>query len=337
MRHSRTSTEALLRRIWRQRGAAALLLPFAWLFYLLSWVRRVLYGLGIFRSWRLPVPVVVVGNITVGGAGKTPLILYLAQRLTEMGHQPGIVSRGYGASAGNVREILDDSVLEDAGDEALLLKWRSGIPLFVGHDRAAAAHALLAAYPECQLILCDDGLQHYALRRDLEIAVIDRRGFMNGWLLPAGPLREPASRLAEVDACVLNESSLAIKADIPTFRMRLIGQRFVLLGDEARQCDAAELRNMRLAAFAGIGEPQRFFDHLTQLGLSFEPHAFADHHRYCAGDFAVEVDAILTTEKDAVKCANLTQLPIWVLPVDAVLEPDLAQFVLEKINGCAPA
>ena len=312
-------------------------MPFAWLFFLLSGVRRILYRFGIFRSWRLPVPVVVVGNITVGGAGKTPLILHLAQRLTAMGCQPGIVSRGYGAGAANEREVFVDSAVEDAGDEALLLKRQGGVPVFVGHDRAAAAHALLAAYPQCQLILCDDGLQHYALQRDLEIAVIDRRGFMNGWLLPAGPLREPASRLAEVDACVLNESSLAIKADVPMFRMRLVGGRFVLLGDASRQCDAATLRNLRLSAFAGIGEPQRFFDHLSRLGLSFEPHAFADHHRYCAKDFAVEADAILTTEKDAVKCANLTQLPIWVLPVDAVVEPDLAKFILEKLDGFASA
>ncbi|CAG4883862.1 lipid A 4'kinase [Georgfuchsia toluolica] len=337
MRPSRAGAEAFLHRIWLQRGIAALLLPFAWLFFLLSGARRALYRFGIFSSRRLPVPVVVIGNISVGGAGKTPLILHLAQCLTAMGCRPGIVSRGYGAGAVDAREVYVDSAVDDAGDEALLLKRRSGVPVFVGHDRAAAAHALLVAYPQCQLILCDDGLQHYALQRDLEIAVIDRRGFMNGWLLPAGPLREPPSRLGEVDACVLNEASLAIAADVPVFRMSLVGTHFTLLGDATRQCDVAALRNLRLHAFAGIGEPQRFFDHLSRLGLSFVPHVFSDHHRYCAEDFGVEADAILTTEKDAVKCLNLTQLPIWVLPVDAVLEPDLARFVLEKINGCAPA
>lgn len=337
MRPSRTSAEAFLSRIWRQRGVAALLLPFALLFFLLSSVRRGGYRFGIFRSRRLPVPVVVIGNITVGGAGKTPLIIHLAQRLTAMGCQPGIVSRGYGSAAAKEREVWVDSKVEDVGDEALLLKGRAGIPIFVGRNRAATAHALLAAYPQCQLILCDDGLQHYALGRDIEIAVIDRRGFMNGWLLPAGPLREPVARLAEVDACVLNEASVAIRADVPMFRMRLAGKRFILLGDAARQCDASELRHLRLAAFAGIGEPQRFFDHLSLLGLTFEPHAFADHHCYCSDDFAVKVDAILTTEKDAVKCAGLTQLPIWVLPVDAVVEPDLAKFVLEKLDGLASA
>lgn len=312
-------------------------MPFALLFFLLSGARRALYQFGIFRSRRLPVPVVVIGNITVGGAGKTPLILHLVQRLAAMGCQPGIVSRGYGAGLSKAREVCADSAVGDTGDEALFLKRRSGVPVFIGHDRAAAAHALLAAYPHCQLILCDDGLQHYALQRDLEIVVIDRRGLMNGWLLPAGPLRESAARLAEVDACVLNGASIAIKADIPMFCMRLVGERFVLLGDAAQQCDAFALRNLRLHAFAGIGEPQRFFDHLSLLGLCFEPHAFADHHRYCAEDFAIEADAILTTEKDAVKCAGLTQLPIWVLPVDAVVEPDLGRFILEKLDGLAPA
>lgn len=313
------------------------MLPVAWLFFLVTSLRRALYRSGIFRSRRPPVPVVVIGNITVGGAGKTPLILHLAQRLAEMGCRPGIVSRGYGANLANPREVGINDAVEEVGDEALLLRRRSGMPVFVGRDRVAVASALLAAYPQCQLILCDDGMQHYALRRDLEIAVIDRRGLMNGWLLPAGPLREPASRLAEVDACVLNETSVTIRVEVPLFRMRLAGRRFALLGDVARQCDASDLYPMRLAAFAGIGEPQRFFDHLSRLGLSFEAHAFADHHRYRAEDFVIEVDAILTTEKDAVKCAGLTQIPIWVLPVDAEVEPDLAKFILEKLDGLASA
>ncbi len=282
-------------------------------------------------------PVVVIGNITVGGAGKTPLILHLTQRLAAMGYQAGIVSRGYGAGTSTPREVMADSTVGDVGDEAFLLKRRSGAPVFVGHHRAATARALLAAYPQCSLILCDDGLQHYALQRDLEIAVIDRRGLMNGWLLPAGPLREPASRLASVNACVLNGASLAIKAEVPMFQMQVIGRRFSLLGNPYQRCEAADLRRLRLHAFAGIGEPQRFFDHLTALGLKFEPHAFADHYRYRAEDFAVEADAILTTEKDAVKCAGLTALPIWVLPVDAVVKPDLASFILGILDGRSSA
>ncbi len=334
---SRTSTESFLRRIWRQRGAAALLLPIALCFTLLSAARRTLYRLGIFKSRRLPVPVVVIGNITVGGSGKTPLILHLAQSLSQSGYLAGIVSRGYGSDEADAREVFANSDASRVGDEALLLKRRCGLPVFVGHDRFAAGSALLAAYPHCQLILCDDGLQHYRLWRDVEIAVLDRRGLMNGWMLPAGPLREPVSRLAEVDACVLNETSVAIRAEVATFRMRLEGNRFLLLGDPAQTASSAALAGLRLHAVAGIGEPQRFFDHLRALGLVFSAHAFADHHRYTVGDFDVDADAILTTEKDAVKCAGLTTLPIWVLPVDAVVEPDLARFILEKINGSAPA
>jgi tetraacyldisaccharide 4'-kinase len=338
LRLSRTSTEAFLRRFWLQRGfATLLLLPVARLFRLTIRLRRNFYRTQLFASYRLPVPVVVIGNITVGGAGKTPLILYLAQRLAGMGYLPGIVSRGYGAGLSDAREVLIDSAVENVGDEALLLKRRSGVPIFVGNNRVAAARALLEAHPQCQLILCDDGLQHYALQRDIEIAVIDRRGFMNRLLLPAGPLREPISRLREVDACVLNESSVVLAVDKPTFRMRLSGKRFTLLGDPNHECEAADLRKLHLHAFAGIGDPQRFFDQLSRLGLHFQSHAFADHHRYSADDFKIKADAILTTEKDAVKCIGLTPLPIWVLPVDAVVEPDLARFVLEKLDGLAPA
>lgn len=340
MRPSRNRAEAFLRRLWRQRGLATLLLPFALLFYFAATIRRALYRSRLLESRRLPVPVVVIGNLTAGGAGKTPLVLYLAQRLAAAGRRPGIVSRGYGARRSDAREVRNDSAPDEVGDEALLIKQRSDVPVFVGHKRATAGQALLAAYPDCDVILCDDGLQHYALERDVEIAVIDRRGFMNGWMLPAGPLREPVSRLQGLDACVLNQSSVAILAAVPQFRMRLAGSRFHLLGDPAQRGTAKDLAGKRLHAFAGIGEPQRFFDHLQQLGLRFTAHAFADHHDYRLEDFAVPGDAILVTEKDAVKCARYraqVALPIWVLPVDAVVDPDLARFVLEKLDGFAPA
>jgi tetraacyldisaccharide 4'-kinase len=339
LRPSRTSAEVFLRRVWRQRGLATLLLPVAFLFQSLVGIRRALYGTRLLESHRLPVPVVVIGNITTGGAGKTPLILHLAQSLAAMGCRPGIVSRGYGARRGDAREVHAESTPEEVGDEALLVKLRAGVPVFVGHRRADAGRALLAAYPDCDLLLCDDGLQHYALERDVEIAVIDRRGFMNGWMLPAGPLREPLSRLASVDACVLNQSSVAILADVPMFRMRLAGSRLYLLVDPGRQCEARDLTKLRLHAFAGIGEPQRFFDHLSGLGLRFEPHSFADHYDYQLEDFVVDGDAILMTEKDAVKCARYRQLsiPIWVLPVDAAVDPDIARFILEKLDGFASA
>jgi tetraacyldisaccharide 4'-kinase len=335
---SRRNTEAVLRSIWQSRGLAALLLPAALLFLLIGLLRRSLYRHGALSVVRLRVPVVVIGNITVGGAGKTPLVLHLAARMTAAGRKVGILTRGYGAPAGHAREVLKDGSAADVGDEALLLKRRLGnVPVFVGHRRVDAGQALLAAYPECDLILCDDGLQHYALHRDIEIAVFDRRGVMNGWLLPAGPLREPMWRLTEVDALVLNDVILDLADGPPQYRMSLKGECFYRLDEPAQFRSVAELKTLCLHAVAGIGEPQRFFDHLNELGLKFEAHAFADHHRYNSTDLDFSGDAILATEKDAVKCAGLTSLPIWVLPVDAELEPDLARFVLEKLDGSAPA
>jgi tetraacyldisaccharide 4'-kinase len=341
---SRRSADVLA-RLWRARGPGALLLsPLALLFALLARVRRTAYRRGWFAVERLPVPVVVVGNIIAGGAGKTPLTLWLAQRLRAAGRRPGIVSRGYGRDSGDVVAVkvgAGGTVVEAVGDEPLLLAQRSGCPVFVGADRAAAARALLAAHPDCDLILCDDGLQHYRLARDIEIAVVDRRGLLNGWPLPAGPLREPAQRLRAVDALVLNGEAVAPVAGVPTFRMRLAGARFHRLGDPSSICAPDELRGLRLHAVAGIGEPQRFFDHLAALGLRCAHHAFPDHYRYTAADLNFPGDAILTTEKDALKCAGLAAPPIWVLPVEAMIEPDLARFVLdilEKNNdGPAPA
>lgn len=332
---SRSRSEGLT-AVWAGRGPLAwLLLPAGLLFFLIAALRRLAYRLGLQRRERLPVPVVVVGNIVAGGAGKTPLTMWLAQRLAALGRRPGIVSRGYGRGDDGVREVGCGDTATSVGDEPLLLARRAGCPVCVGRDRVAAAQALLAAHPECDLILCDDGLQHYRLQRDLEIAVVDRRGLLNGWPLPAGPLREPASRLAAVDALVLHDTEMT--AAVPVFRMHLEGARFHRLDDLGVTAMPADLAALRLHAVAGIGEPQRFFDHLAALRLKFLPHAFPDHHRYVAGDLAFDGDALLTTEKDALKCAGLTTLPIWVLPVDAVVEPDLARFVLEKLDGSAPA
>ncbi|MDO8959578.1 MAG: tetraacyldisaccharide 4'-kinase [Rhodocyclaceae bacterium] len=328
----------MLTDLWRTRGFAALaLLPIGLLFVLLSHLRRAGYRLGLIQSVRLPVPVIVIGNIIAGGAGKTPLTLWLAQQLAALGRKPGIVSRGYGGNSKAARKVGAGATAAEVGDEPLLLARRANCPVYVGIDRVVAAQALLAAHPECDLILCDDGLQHYALARTVEIAVIDRRGLMNGWPLPAGPLREPKGRLKEVDALVLNGAATAPVADVPVFMMRLEGDRFYRLDAPSVTCTASDLAGRQLHAVAGIGEPQRFFDHLAGLGLHCETHAFPDHHRYTRADFAFAGDAILMTEKDALKCAGLTPLPIWVLPVAARIEPDLARFVLEKIDGPAPA
>lgn len=303
-------------------------------------LRRALYRTGMLQRERMPVPVVIVGNISVGGTGKTPLVIELALEMRARGRHPGIVSRGYRGDSGDVLEVTAGSDPGIVGDEPLLLARHGACPVFVDRDRVAAARSLLARYPECDLIIADDGLQHYRLERDVEIALVDERGVMNGWALPAGPLREPLSRLAQVDALVLNGTAVS---PAPTFAgavfsMRLLGERFHRLDAPSTTCSAADLTGARLHAVAGIGAPQRFFDYLTGMGLSFSGHPFADHHDFCAEDLDFAGDAILTTEKDAVKLARLClPLPVWVLPVTAEIKPDLAAFVLEKLNGRPPA
>jgi tetraacyldisaccharide 4'-kinase len=317
-----------------------LLFPFSLLFRILVATRRALYRTGILPSERLPVPVVVVGNITVGGSGKTPLVIHLALALHALGRRPGIVSRGYRGDSNDVVEVFPGSDPTICGDEPLLLACRGGCPVFVGRDRSAAARALLAAHPECDLILADDGLQHYRLQRDVELAVFDQRGAMNGWCLPAGPLREPLARLAEVDAVICNGSAVppGLTFGRPAFRLQLRAERLRRLDDSLIECAPADLAGKKLHAVAGIGAPERFFEQLQAMGLNFTAHSFADHHDYRSADLAFGGDAILTTEKDAVKLKRLSSpLPVWVLPVTAEVSPDLAAFVLEKLNGRPPA
>lgn len=287
------------------------------------------------RPERLAVPVIVVGNITVGGAGKTPLTLWLAGQLKARGWRPGIVSRGYGGKSALPRAVLADSVAVDVGDEPILLARRSGVPVWVGRDRVAAGRDLLAAHPEVNVILCDDGLQHYRLTRDVELAVFDGRGIGNGWRLPVGPLREPLSRLGLVDAVVCNglpDDRLPLVP--PRFEMQLRAGEFYRLDDPRQRCSPRQLAGSNLHALAGIGDPERFFRTLDALGLVFERHPFPDHHAYSAADLAFADGAVLLmTEKDAVKCAGLTVGETWVLPVEAELSPALIDLILEKLRG----
>jgi tetraacyldisaccharide 4'-kinase len=332
---------------WSRRGLLAwLLLPFALLFGALSALRRLLYRLGVLKSVRLPRPVIVVGNITVGGAGKTPLTLYLAAELAARGYSPGIVSRGYGgraSEAGAMRQVAATDEAAEVGDEPLLMAQRGICPVWIGRDRAAAGAALLAAHPECDVILCDDGLQHYRLARDVEIVVMDGRGAGNGWLLPSGPLREPLSRLNRVDALVMNGGGAAPSSGAPVFAMHLTGKVFCKLGDPGCTREARDFAGLKLHALAGIGHPQRFFNHLARLNLHPQCHAFPDHHPYVLSDikniFGVEV--LFMTEKDGVKCAALAPafapVDAWILRVEAEPDPALMQHILEKLNGRPPA
>jgi tetraacyldisaccharide 4'-kinase len=347
---SRANFLQSLPRLWfQERLSPALLplLPLSWLFRGLVAIRCFLYRRGVLPSVALPVPVVVVGNLTVGGSGKTPLVLWLAQRLLERGRHPGIISRGYGSEGGDsgvIQPVFPASDAARVGDEPLLLARRSGVPVFVGRDRVTAGGALLAAHPECDVLLSDDGLQHYRLARCVEIAVFDRRGVGNGRLLPAGPLREPVRRLNDVTAVVLNGGSAKVNpAGVPCFSMRLVGQRFVALGDSRETCLAADLKGKSLHALAGIGDPSRFFSQLSGLGLEFSKHPFPDHRAYSAEDLSFAREGVLLmTEKDAVKCAGLTLSEAWVLPVEAHIDdaPDgtsLLDRIVEKLDGHTPA
>jgi len=323
-----------LQRQWfdqrRLTPALWLLLPLAAIYSLLSVLNRRLA-----KPVRLPVPVIVVGNLIVGGAGKTPLTLWLAQQLKARGWRPGIVSRGYGRSGDGVIPVAADSLPAEVGDEPLLLARRSGVPVWVGRQRAAAGAALLMAHRDVNVVLCDDGLQHYGLARDVELVVFDARGAGNGWRLPVGPLREPLARLATVDAIVGNNFKASLTTSLPTFDMTLRPGSFYRLDNPQQICSADSLRTRGpFHALAGIGNPERFFQTLESLGLSCENHPFPDHHRYSAADLAFAKDGILLmTEKDAVKCAGLTVGETWVLPVEAELSPALIDLILEKLRG----
>lgn len=333
----------------RVTALTVLLVPLSWLYRAAVALRRGLYRTGVLRSTRLPVPVVVVGNISVGGTGKTPLVLWLVQQLRDAGYVPGIVSRGYGGTnAPAPRAVTAQDDPAQCGDEPLLLARRSGCPVWIAADRVAAGRALLAAHPQCNIIVSDDGLQHYALARDAEIAVVDgTRGHGNGFMLPAGPLREPVSRLTSVDAVVIRGADAAITAAgattaltggaVPCFTMTLEPGEFQSLRDPHITRDADVFRHLRVHAAAGIGNPGQFFETLKQLGIACTAHAFPDHHVYAAADLAFgDCDAVLMTEKDAVKYERhvtaATADRYWALGVTAQVDGTLVILLIERIT-----
>jgi len=297
------------RRTWLSR----LLLPVAWLFGALTACRRTLYRRGVIRTFRAPVPVIVVGNLSVGGTGKTPLVVYLARLLDETGYRVGVVSRGHGGSAHQPMAVSVDSAPQQTGDEALLIARSCNAPVWVGRNRPRAVAALLAADP-CDVVLSDDGLQHYALHRDVEIVVVDtERGMGNGWLLPAGPLREPPARLAQADLVV--QHGEAPDAEY-SFELRLETARNLASGVARR---LADFRGEGVHAVAGIGHPARFFAQLKRLGIACAEHPFPDHHRFRAADLAfADERPVLMTEKDAVKCAAFAAPHWWAVPAALV-------------------
>lgn len=307
-----------------------ILYPVSLIFRALVALRRELYLSGFLPSHQLLLPVIVVGNISVGGTGKTPLTLALAEQLIKRGWHPLILSRGYSGATNKSQPVSPTSTAAQVGDEPMLMARRDLCPVWVGADRVATAHAALQACPQCDVVLCDDGLQHYRLQRDVEIAVIDgMRRYGNELLLPAGPLREPVSRLQSVDAVVVNGGDAAGKE----YAMNLGGEIFRNLLNPDQTATAADFEKPNVHAVAGIGNPQRYFQQLGGLGISFTPHPFPDHHAYSAVDLSfADCDAILLTEKDAVKCAAFADARYWVLRVDAQIDPALTDHILRKID-----
>lgn len=316
-------------RHWGRRGAVAWLLwPASLLFGLVVAARRLLFFLRILRSEHPGIPVIVVGNIVAGGSGKTPLTIWIAEFLRAKGFHPGIVSRGYGAKETRPRAATIASKAEEVGDEPILLSRRSGCPVWVGADRVATARALRAANKDVDILILDDGLQHYRMRRDLEIAVVDSRGTGNGFLLPAGPLREPAWRLKSVGAVVTNGF-----ARPGAFAMQMEGEVLHRMTDAADRRPAKAFAGEKVHAVAGIGDPNRFFLHLGKLGLKAVPHPFPDHHPFQAADLDFAGDApVVMTEKDAVKLRHAARPSWWVLPVTARPDPAFAEWLLGKAN-----
>lgn len=302
---------------WYSNNAISIaLLPLSWLFCLIVAIRRFAYRTNLLRTTQIGVPVVVVGNISVGGTGKTPLVAEIVRQLKERGFRPGVISRGYGGNASSwPQQVRADSDPRMVGDEPLLLARRCQVPIAVGPNRVAAAEALLK-HTNTNIIVSDDGMQHYALHRDIEIAVVDGvRRLGNQRCLPAGPLRERAPRLEQVDLVVANGGGVRGE-----FAMRLIGNTLVAVDGRNGERALESFKGVKVHAVAAIGDPQRFFNLLRRHGVELIEHPFPDHHPFSAEDIAFNDNLpVLMTEKDAVKCRPYAAANHWYLPVSAEL------------------
>ena len=311
--------------LWSVNPVSILLVPLSLLFYLLSCLRRLAYRLHILKSTPLPVTTIVVGNITLGGNGKTPVVMALFQLLQDRGYRPAIITRGY--KSGNERKIQilsDGKIDEGVGDEANMISEICRCPIGVGSNRVAAALQILDQYPEINVIISDDGLQHYALRRDIDIAVYRHVAFGNGLLIPAGPLREPRGRLKDFDVTVNRDGDQIIES---------LGKAWNLANPE-QECDISDFKERQVHALAGIGFPELFFASLRQPGLDLIEHVFPDHHQFTAEELILNPDLpILITHKDSVKLRGLARDNIWVVPLNLELSGTLQDRLFQLLES----
>jgi tetraacyldisaccharide 4'-kinase len=323
------SAQSWLNRIWYDRAAPPWwLLPLSFAYGAAAGLRRFLYAKGLRKSTRMSLPVVVVGNLSVGGTGKTPLVCWLVARLADLGFRPGVVTRGYGGSSATVRlvDAADDPNI--VGDESILLARRTRVPVAIGRDRPAASQLLVNA--GCDVVVSDDGLQHYALARDCEIVVIDGdRRFGNGWLLPAGPLRETPARLAAADAIVVNGGRALLEG---AFSMGFEAKSALsLIGGAVKALD--EFAGGSVHAVAGIGNPERFFNMLRARGIEVVGHPLPDHAPLQAADICfADARPVLMTEKDAVKCRRIAGPQHWYVPVSASFDSSESNALLAVVT-----
>jgi tetraacyldisaccharide 4'-kinase len=334
---------SFLERAWHKKaGWLILLWPLSLLFQLITKLRRLVQQSSSAPDY-LKIPLIVVGNISVGGTGKTPLLISLVKQLQQEGFKPGIISRGYGGNAPSYPFAVDEySNVQESGDEALLIAEKTSCPMYVGPDRCAALQALLDA-EDVDVVLSDDGLQHYKLYRDVEIVVVDgQRLFSNGFCLPAGPLRESVARLSEVDEVVLNGQLASSLPQLESASTMQLEPRFLvnLVNGEKRPFSGAPF-NMgnKLQAVSALGNPQRFYDLLERLPYQIKTFSFPDHHAFTAADFEqADIDPhqpVVMTEKDAVKCREFAKANFWYLSVEVTLESEFSERIVKRVREFA--
>jgi len=342
--------ERTLHAVWRKRGLAAwLLLPLALVYRAARSIHALSYRAGLFRAWRVGVPVIVVGNLYVGGTGKTPLTLEIVRALVARGHRPGIVTGGYGTSGRDVRIVETNARASEVGDEPLLMAQSVqaiGVPVVVGRDRVAACRILLSVHPRCDIIVADDGLQHRRLARDFEIALFDERGLGNGWLLPAGPLRDPPDRLKDVSVVVCHGAVPAIRIYSPRYEMHTQLGDVRSLADPTRAITLEGLvteqqrSSLRVIAAAGIGAPERFFAMLRHAGLDIVELSLPDHYDFAENPFlGRQFDLALITAKDAVKCRAVSSIAtdgrMCMVQLRASVDAGLIDMIESRLNSPA--